>query len=521
MLFAASALVYINSLDFSLTGCDDKLLLGNAALVILEHQDFFAFINSPYLFSDGLFYRPIVNASVLLTSLAGGGELYLHYVFNILVHSLTVIFLYLILIKFNSTHFQSLMMSMIFAVHPVLVNSVSWIPGRNDSLLALFILVSFLGLIMYSESGNIMYLAIHGLGFIAALFSKETAVAAIFIFSSYLILFRKSFFKKKIYVLVPVWLVLIFIWFFFRQSVVTQAASYDLFRNMPYFIIAIGKTILPVNLTVLPVIKDSTFLYGIFSIIVLAVLFWYSESKNNRIVLLGLLWFFAFLLPGLININPEYSGDIMIESRLYLPAIGIFILLTQTDLAKKLTFANKYLIGLYVLILGLFCYSNVKYSHSYHDSFSFWQDAAVNSVSLDLAQAGFGSYFLQTGNYETAVEYYKKAIELNRGNVDFSRKTAFCLTRLNRTDEAAMYYAEVLNKEPGDYDANLIMGIINFKKNNLIEAETQLLKAEFINNNDIQPKIYLLKLYRSKGDNNKAAQYENTLKTKGYIEPPK
>ncbi|MCC7158258.1 MAG: hypothetical protein IT281_01830, partial [Ignavibacteria bacterium] len=137
----------------NLTGCDDRLLLGNAAKVIQEHQNAFSFINSPYLFNDGIFYRPVVNATVLITSVAAGDSLYQHYAVNILIHSISVILLFFILVRLKSTSFQSLMLSLIFAVHPVLVNSVSWLPGRNDSLLALFVLLSFLALMKYAESG--------------------------------------------------------------------------------------------------------------------------------------------------------------------------------------------------------------------------------------------------------------------------------------------------------------------------------------------------------------------------------
>lgn len=504
-----------------MTGCDDRLLLGNAAKVIQEHQNAFSFINSPYLFNDGIFYRPVVNATVLITSVAAGDSLYQHYAVNILIHSISVILLFFILVRLKSTSFQSLMLSLIFAVHPVLVNSVSWLPGRNDSLLALFVLLSFLALMKYAESGSILFLALHGLGFLAALFSKETAVAGIALFPVYLILFHNKFFRSKIMILFPIWLILFFTWLIFRQEVITDETTFNLFRNTPYFIQAIGKITVPVNLTVLPVIENTTYLYGISSIIALTVLFWYSESRNNRIVLLGLFWFIIFLLPGLININPEYSRDIMIESRLYLPTIGIFIFISQADFVKKLELTNKYLIGFYLVIIGLFCYSNINYSRSYNDNFFFWQSAAINSVSLDLAQSGFGSYYLQNGNYEAALEYYNKAIELNSTNTDYYRKSAFCLTRLNRPDEAAIYYEKVLSKEHGDYDANLILGIINFKRNNLTDSEILLLKAASINNNDVQPLIYLMRLYIAKGDSIRAMQYENILKAKGYNEPVK
>lgn len=502
-----------------MTACDDKLLIESALSVTRGQQSALGFINSPYLFSNGIFYRPVVNASVLLTIEAPGNNLYLHYAVNILIHSLSVIVLYFLFIRLKSTSFQSLMLSLIFAVHPVFVNSVSWLPGRNDSLLALFVISSFLALIRFSETGKMMYLVFHAIGFLAALFSKETAAVAILIFPAYMFLFQKSCFNKKVLLVVLLWLVSLVAWYFARRAVISYELTYDLLKNVPYILQAIGKITLPVALSVLPVVENTTFVYGIFSVIVLAILFWYSDKINSRLMLFGLFWFVLFLLPGLININPEYSRDIMIESRLYLPSIGIFIFISQTELVKKLHWNNKYLIGFYVAVIALFSYSNLVYSDNYKDNFSFWNNAVQNSVSLDLAQSGMGLYYLQSGDYSSAAEFYNKAIELNQNNTDYYRKSAFCLTRLNRIDEAALHYEKVKSREPGDFDANLVLGIITFKKNNFIDAEKLFLKAESLNNVDLQPKIYLMRLYKALGNTLKAEQYESTLKARGYSEP--
>ena len=61
---------------------------------------------------------------------------------------------------FYGDFFSSVIMSiaLIFILHPVNISAISWIPGRNDTLLTIFILTSFLQWIKYLKSGNNKYL---------------------------------------------------------------------------------------------------------------------------------------------------------------------------------------------------------------------------------------------------------------------------------------------------------------------------------------------------------------------------
>ena len=74
------------------------------------------------------------------------------------------------------------MFALIFAVHPALNQAVAWIPGRNDSLLALFVLASALAFVRYVENRNWQWLGAYLALSLAALLTKESAVLLPLIF---------------------------------------------------------------------------------------------------------------------------------------------------------------------------------------------------------------------------------------------------------------------------------------------------------------------------------------------------
>lgn len=512
-------MVYAYSVSFELTGSDDKLLLANALHAVNSEQDFIAFSNSPYMFESGLFYRPLVNASFYLTVLTAKDYLPVQFIINILFHTFCGILLYYVLKQLKLTNLQSLVLSALYLSHPAFVSTVSWIPGRNESMLTFFILLSFLYLMKYISIPKRSFLLIHSAALLLALFTKETAVAAVPIFALYFFLFGEKSFHKKWFTIYLIWIPAILAWYISRSYVITSSFPVDVFKNIPFYLQAAGKILLPVNLSVMPVIENTSFIFGVISILVIAALYYYTENKDHKLFYFGLGWFVIFLFPSVININPEYSQDIMLETRLYLPAIGLFIAISQTDPVKMITPSKKYQSGFFILIVFLFVYSSIVYSGNYRNEISYWQNAADNSPSLDLAFSGLGLTFLQNGDYPEAVKNYKRAIELNPGNTDLYRKAAFCLSSMNRSPEAEVYYREIHKREPNDYDANLILGIIEFKKGRLTESEELLLKSKELRANDPQPELYLLKLYYSRGDLAKTTELALALRSKGIAIP--
>ncbi len=69
--------------------------------------------------------------------------------------------------------------ALLFAVHPAAVQTVAWVPGRSDGLMAVFALASLLAWLHFDRSGSRLALGAHLALMAAALLSKETAIALV------------------------------------------------------------------------------------------------------------------------------------------------------------------------------------------------------------------------------------------------------------------------------------------------------------------------------------------------------
>ncbi len=84
------------------------------------------------------------------------------------------------------------------------------------------------------------------------------------------------------------------------------------------------------NLSVYPSLAGTTYLWGIAALIVVIVLIIASGSLKNPLTLIGLAWYVLFLIP--VFMAPSDKNDQIFEHRLYLPVIGILLILSQTKI---------------------------------------------------------------------------------------------------------------------------------------------------------------------------------------------
>lgn len=509
LLFIFIIALYFHVSYFGVTGSDDKTLISNISSQIQQGKSFIEIVNAPYMFNNGLFYRPVITASFTLIYYLSE-NLFLQFVLNIIIHSITAMLFFYILIQLNTSKQFSLLLVLIFAVAPFAVNSVAWLPGRNDSLAAMFILGAFLFLLLNIQKNKLIYFIISALLLLISFFAKETALLAVPVFIIFIFLFNYN--KKFSLYKILVWLLLVVIWYIARKNAIQNIPEAEFTANLLYLFIAPGLILVPFNLSVLPVIKDMQIFPAAAGTLITILLYFYSDKTSRKLYFFGVLFYIIFLIPALVNKNPEFTGNIMLESRLYLPAVGIFIMLASIESSiKKILNVSILYISAFAFAV-IFLIISYIYTNSYSNEINFWNNARKNSPSLDLSFAGMGLVLLQNGRYEESLIEYKKAIELNPARGEYYSKSAYCCLMLNRTDEADVFYTKYLKYFPDDFDANLILGIINYKKTDYIEAEKYLKTAAVLNPQNMQPITYLAKLYAAIGEKLKAMQQLELLK---------
>lgn len=438
-------LAYSSSFQNSFQYDDFHVIVKNPAVKDLAYCHQF-FLN-PQLGSgivketDG--YRPLLMISYALNYSVGGLDVFGYHLLNFILHILCTIFVFHIILlllgiaskeegpETTSNQMTALFAGLIFALHPVQTESVTYITGRSSLLTALFFLVAFWFFLRYGLSGKNRYLYLSSFSYACALMVKEAAITLVPVLIIFDLLFplgrtwKRRFLSLWPYLFVSIIYVMLRIHFFgFLQygSQPIRPFYQNLFIQPGAWVHYLGTLLLPLNLNVdydFPIWHSIFEGQVIFSIILLATLaaaIW-KISKFSRLVTFLMLWFAANLMPTNSVIPLQ---DVVTDRWLYLPSVGYVVILavaadrifrTRVRLggrAGKLVFF--FLCGLVVEFYG---FATVLRNFTWTNYWTLWEDAAAKSPNKGRPHLGLGIALYEVGRTSQAMEEFKKAAQLN------------------------------------------------------------------------------------------------------------
>jgi tetratricopeptide (TPR) repeat protein len=131
----------------------------------------------PVAAGSSKFYRPLVCASYIANFQLGGGAAWTFHLVNVLLHAAASALAARIALRWTGSPVAALVAALVFAVHPSRTENVEWISGRTDVLMALFLFAAHELAVSAARRGSAARAALSGTAFVAALLSKEFAVA--------------------------------------------------------------------------------------------------------------------------------------------------------------------------------------------------------------------------------------------------------------------------------------------------------------------------------------------------------
>ena len=403
-------LLYGCSLFFELTYLDDNVWLKDYRWYLKDiGRVFQVFRENDVLFGQ-LFYRPMIYVSFILDTQWAGNGLFSYHWTNIWLHILNTILVFYILLRFQFDRSLAFVAGLFFLAHPVFVSAVAWIPGRTDSLLAVFIFSALLVFLHNIEHSRKRWMALYFLLWTAALFTKETAVILPALLIVYLIVFhhKSEKFYAKIGMFAGTSLFLFVGYWMLRGSGIHQKYNdtlglmlASLWENMPALIPYLGKSLLPLNVSVLPILEDLSFWYGWIACVLLIVGISIVKQKRIALLVLGGLWFVLFLIPSFVHSFLKH------EYRLYVPMLGLLWIVCEL-----LRYHNKriWILGSCVVVFSVI---TVWHGFHYQDRFTFWENAVATSPHSPLAHRNLGAMYYLDQRFEEAEHAFLKALELN------------------------------------------------------------------------------------------------------------
>ena len=415
-LMAAALVLYLPTISFGFTELDDSIFIKEFQAYNDDLSNLFhAFGRGLFSAEKDPYYRPLFSISMILNNIVSGTEIRGYHFVNVVLHMGVVALLFVLFKMLKMKQLHAFLLAALFAVLPVLCQAVAWVPGRNDELLAVFSLAFFIFCIRYVGTGVSTDLAASAACLLLALFTKETAVfVAPVAFVILVIGMRVPWTQKNLRMQMFAWAGCFAIWYLARAMATVHISTpisggqivADFFHRLPIIIQYIGKILLPFNLSVFPIQGDTVYYFGIAAVLILGALVALAGDVDWRWVITGALVFLMFLLPALIV--PSNLNEQVFEHRLYLPVIGILIILSQSVLFKKL--ADKQLTMVVLGVALVFAVINHMHQSNFESPKAFWSQAVKTSPNSAYANMMLGA---RTDDLPTSYELFHKAYRLN------------------------------------------------------------------------------------------------------------
>jgi len=482
-------ILYGRVIQFGYVGLDDKaLILDNYSFIRNLSNIKTAFIHDVFYNPKNsgtqiIYYRPLMTLSLMMDSQFGEQSSKFYHIVNIILHLACcfLLFRFFTLLKYRPD--VSFCATILFAIHPILSEAVSWIPGRNDSMLTLFSVASLFCFTRFLETRKTKTFIFHLLFFALALFTKETAIFLPLIsWLYYVLIYTKENAHKKFtsgigsfYILIG-YLIIGLVWFLLRGIALAHSAAdlsilhlIDLFiTNLPMYLQVLQKLIVPYNLSTMSSVADTNFWVGFISIAALIGLLFFSKQKRWNYIIFGFIWFNIFLLPVFfVSIKAGF------DHRTYFPLIGFLILVLEIDYFKNLSYKKPGTLTGFVLIVVAYGVLNFVHTSCFANSISFWENAVTNSPESSLAKLNYGYELAGAGRIDEAIKVYNEGIVINPSEHMIHNDLGILYVRKHMYPEAEKEFIEETKVNPTYSRAYYNLGLLY----NLLGKENEMRDA--------------------------------------------
>ncbi len=426
-----AGIVFSNTLnnDFILGWDDQDQVVNNPDIKDLSFESVKTIFKTFYV---GM-YQPITTLSYALNYTVSGMDAKVFHLTNLVIHLINILLVFVLFFNFTKKVDISLIISILFAVHPMNVETVAWISTRSNLLYALFYLASLISYVKFLETKKKGLIILTFLFFILALLSKASALTLPYI----LILFdmyksRKFDFKNIIEkaILICISFVFIFIAYQARleaSHIGSLRDAFSLFERMIFiaysFVFYLIHLLLPINLAAThyyPVISlpdpnatidTSYYLAAFVFLIVLAFAIYllrnaYLKKKFVNPMLFGLS-FFVLSIFATIHFVP-IGLQIVAERYVYIPYLGFFFIIAfyyssfvNSNNTRKFA---PYLHVLFTIIV-------LSFSYISHSQVTKWKNCETLMTDVIKQNPKIWHAYLVRGDGFYLTKYYQKALD--------------------------------------------------------------------------------------------------------------
>jgi tetratricopeptide (TPR) repeat protein len=496
-----TAAIYCRDLRYDFILDDVPLILMNETItswrnwktVFMTDAFFVKGLSVPMVMA-AIHYRPIFVLWLMVNEQLFGSVLPWWHLTSLLLHLCVIFLVYKLGQRVLKSSWAAAVAALLFAFHPIHVESVSYVSASTDLLVTLFLLIAFLCYSHFRElDASPAYLAAAVFTAALAMLSKETAVMFPWMLVAYEALretppatssrWKQFIWTIPFFAIVGIYVVVRTLLFGLNLGP-GPGNRWTSLADAPLVLIAYLRNLLwslrlsffyPVEWgSKWTILKGS----GVIFAMVIARLLW-NHYRDQPRVRLQLVWAgILFVLP-VMAVFTFLKEDWVHDRHMYLVSVPICLIVAALLTAPKLP--RKASVAVSSLILLVLLFETAVQVPRFSDGISIYQSALKVAPSNALAHRFYALALNSYGRYEEAFREYKITADLWPTDPTICGSYADALAEVGRNEEAAAEYTVALHRisKPTPYRAYLLyrLGTLEVRKSNSREGEDHLREA--------------------------------------------
>ena len=486
-ILIVTVIVFIPIFSNEFTNWDDKqYVLDNTLIKDLSWKGLKEIFSTPVVSN----YHPFTVLSLALNYAASEFRPTSYFFVNLLLHLVNTFFVFWFIFLLSKKKIEvAVISSLLFAIHPMHVESVAWISERKDVLFMFFMLP---GLILY-----IKYLKNHSYKtlvyiFLLALFSLLSKPAAV-VFPVLLLLmdyfYIRKFTSRLIFEKIPFFLLSLVTGIVTIQiqsvKAIATLTQYDIIDRLLFSCYGtmnyISRFFVPHPLSAFhpfPNIQSLPMIYYIAPFFVLALAGFVYYFRKTRFVIFGILFFLVSLLPVIQLLT--LGNAIIAERYTYLPYISLTFIVGMfySNFKSKNSLAHlnyiSAVLGIIILTYGYLSFDRTKV---WKNSETLWTNVLKTYPDSRRAYMSRAVYYHSNKNYELALKDYNKSLELGPNFIPSFQGRGYLYITTREYEKAIADFNRVLKTEPNNLVVLLNRGTAYTKLKNYENAIVDFNKA--------------------------------------------
>jgi protein O-mannosyl-transferase len=377
-------------------------------------------------------YHPLTTLSLALNYQVSGDSPASYHITNMIFHGFNAVLAFLFIFLLTRRRlWPAVITGLLFAVHPMHVESVAWVAERKDVLYVFFFLSGLIAYLEYLKDEKTWKLGITFLLFLFSCLSKAMAVPFPMILLLVDYFLRRKFSWKMVIEKIPFFLIALVIGWMSVQlqstSAIGKLETFTLFQRTMHasygFLAYIIKFFNPTGLSAFypyPAITTTGLLPATFRfapyvfLIVAGISVWLSTRKGDipRAVLFGIL--FYFLTIALVLQFLSVGKAIMADRYTYLPYLGLsFIIGMLADFyihsKSPLNYIGYGLAAATIIMVIIFSFMTHERTKVWKDDITLWSDVLQQYPDgrMDFIYEKRAREFLLKDQYKEAMADYQ------------------------------------------------------------------------------------------------------------------